>query len=79
VQLGDARRGTRPAETRSLTPARETVEEPVDLVLGVVVHDARPHGAVLEAEVLHRLDGVVVAVPDRDLALCEERATLSGE
>ena len=67
----------RPAEERAASRERgETVEQAVDLVLGVVVDDARAHGAVLEAEVLHRLDRVVVAVPDGDVALGEERRDL---
>src|SRR5262249_46548039 len=44
----------------------------VDLVLRVVVDDAGANGAaVLESQVLHRLDRVVVAVPDGDLAFGE--------
>ena len=49
---------------------RERGEEPVDLVGRVVVHDARTHGAVVlvEPEVADRLERVVVARPDGDLA-----------
>ena len=49
---------------------RERREEPVDLVGRVVVHDARSHGAVVlvEPEVADRLERVVVAGPDGDLA-----------
>ena len=51
----------------SATPA----SEPVDLLLGVVVDEARPDGAhpLVEAESPHRLERVVVAPPDGDLVL----------
>ena len=46
----------------------ERGQQPVDLVLGVVVDEARAHGArALQPEQLHDLDRVVVAVPDGDL------------
>ena len=56
------------ASSTTFMPARRARQQPVDLVRRVVVHEARAHGAgALEPEQLHDLDGVVVAVPDRDL------------
>ena len=48
-------------------------EQAIDLVLGVVVHDPGPHCAVVETQVAHRLERVVVAVPNREITLGEER------
>ena len=56
----------------------ERGEQPVDLVLGVVVDDPRADGAVVEPEVAHRLERVVVAVPDREVALGERRGGVLG-
>ena len=56
----------------------ECGEQAVDLVLGVVVDDASSHGAVLEPELAHRLDRVVVAVPDREVELGERGRDLLG-
>ena len=66
----------RPAPPRALERAHR-VEQPLDVVLVVVVHEAGAHGAVgVEAEEALELLGVVVAVPDRDLALGERGGDL---
>ena len=67
--LGRRRRRCLP---RLVLELRERGEEAVDLVRGVVVDDADPHRAVRQAEALHDLDRVVVAVPHGEAALAEE-------
>jgi len=58
----------RPVRT-GLDQLREPFQEAIDLVLGVVVDDARADGTVVETEVLHRLHGVVIPVPDGYITL----------
>ena len=54
-------------------------EQPLDVVLVVVVHEAGADGAVgVEAEEALELVGVVVAVPDRDLVLGQRGGGLGG-
>src|SRR6266508_2208871 len=58
---------------------RDRGKQAVDLLGGVVVDDAGAHGAcVLEAEPLHRLDGVVVALPDRVARVAESRCRVAS-
>ena len=81
VARGERRLDERPADelgaaenedlhTSSATPG----EQAVDLLLGVVVHEAGADGAhpLVEAEPPHRLERVVVAPPDGDLVLVGE-------
>ena len=87
IEPGSARSGApgcgRSASGPSAARRRERgqrLQQPVDLVLGRVVEEAGAHGAAaaVEAERAHRLECVVVAVPDVEVLLAEQLGHLAG-
>src|SRR5579859_4114531 len=87
--LSPWRPASHPASSRAVWPSSpsrprlfepgQLLEEPVDLVERVVVHEPDPDGpAVLEPQPLHDLERVVVAVPDCEAALTEPACDLAG-